>query len=297
MTLDRFRDELGFLSKSGEVAEELRRLISEGYSFLVLCHNDADGLAAGGICSAMLLRENARFTVRSVRGFDEASKHLESLPGRWVPILVDLGSGYLSEVSEFTKDKRAFILDHHEPVGEASENVIHLNPHLYGINGSNEVSGAGVAYLVAKSLNEENVKLSPIAVVGALGDLQDRGDGRRLSGLNEQIVRDAVENGLLKVEEDLLLYGRSFKPIHVALASTMNPFIVGISGNEANAYSLLTELGIKIKEDDRWRVLAELSEDEKKRLYNGILKHLASLGLPPSIAKELVGEVYELVRE
>jgi len=295
--LDRFRDELGFLSRVGEVAEELRSLIKEGRSFLVLCHNDADGLAAGGICSAALLRENARFTVRSVRGFDEASKHLENLPEECVPILVDLGGGYLSEVSELTKGKRAFVLDHHEPVGEASENVIHLNPHLYGINGSREVSGAGVVYLVARALNEENVKLSPIAVVGALGDLQDRGDGRRLNGLNERIVGEAVENELLRVEEDLLLYGRSFKPVHVALASTMNPFIVGLSGNEANAYSLLTELGIKIKEDDRWRVLAELSEDEKKRLYNGILKHLASLGLPPSIARELVGEVYELVRE
>ena len=78
--MDRFRDELGFLSRVGEVAEELRSLIKEGRSFLVLCHNDADGMAAGGICYAALLRENARFTVRSVRGFDEASKHLENLP-------------------------------------------------------------------------------------------------------------------------------------------------------------------------------------------------------------------------
>jgi len=297
MTLDKFRDELGFLSKAGELADRIRSIIDEGFSFMVICHNDADGLAAGAICSTMLLRENARFTTRAVRGPDEALKNLRELPERCIPILVDMGSGYLAEVSEAVKDRQAIILDHHEPMGQASENILQLNPHLYGINGAEEISGAGVVYLVAKALNEENVKLSPIAVVGALGDLQDRGDGRRLHGLNELIVKDAVENDLLRIEEDLLLYGRSYKPLHVALASTMNPFIVGISGNEANAYSLLTEIGIKIKEDDRWRVLAELSEEEKKQLYNGILKHLASLGLPPSIARELIGCVYELVRE
>jgi len=159
------------------------------------------------------------------------------------------------------------------------------------------VSGAGVAYLVAKALNEENVKMAPIAVVGALGDLQDRGDGRSLRGLNESIVRDGVESGLLKVEEDLLFYGRGYRPLHVALASTMNPFILGISGNEAHAYSFLTSIGIRVKEDDRWRVLSELSEEEKKTIYNGILRHLASLGLPPSLARELIGKVYELARE
>ncbi len=297
MTLDKFRDSRGFLDKAEEVAERLRRLIEEDRSFLVICHNDADGLASGAIASVMLLRENARFLTRSAKAIDDALAFLKDLPEDCIPILTDMGSGYLSELSEVVKDRPLVILDHHEPMGSAAENVIQLNPHDYGINGADEVSGAGVVYFVAKALNEENVKMAPIAVVGALGDLQDRSDGRSLHGLNDLIVRDAVENGLLKVEEDLLFYGRSYKPLHVALASTTNPFIVGISGNEAHAYSLLTSIGIKVKEDDRWRVLSELSEEEKKALYNGIMKHLASLGLPPSLAKELIGKVYELTKE
>ena len=297
MALNRFRDERGFLSEARNVAERLRSLIDENRQFAIICHNDADGLSAGAIASAMLLREGVRFFTRAVREIEEALEALRSLPESCVPIFVDMGSGYLDELSQAFGEKPLLVLDHHEPLGSASSNVIQLNPHIYGINGAEEVSGAGVVYFVARSLNEENVLLSPVAVIGALGDLQDRSDGRGLHGLNELIVRDAVDEGLLKVEDDLLFYGRSFKPIHVALASTMNPFIVGISGNEANAYSLLTSIGIKVKEDDRWRVLADLSEDEKRQLYNGILKHLASLGLPPSIVEELVGKVYELTKE
>ncbi len=297
MTLEKFRDIDGFLEKAEEVSDKLRNLIDDDRSFVVFCHNDADGLSSGAIASVMLLRENARFLTRSVKVIDDILEALKALPEDYVPILTDIGSGYLDELSSLVEKGPIIILDHHEPVGSASDKVIHLNPHRYGINGAEEVSGAGVVYFVAKALNEENLKLSPIAVIGALGDLQDRVDGRRLHGLNELIVKDAVENNLLEIEDDLLFYGRSYKPLHVALASTTNPFIVGISGNEAHAYSLLTSIGIKVKEDDRWRVLSELSEDEKKALYNGIMKYLASLGLPPSLAKELIGKVYELVKE
>lgn len=287
----------GFLKAVEEAAEGIRGLMEEGKFFAVFCHNDADGLSAGAIASVMLLREGARFSTRPVRQVEEVLEALGQLPEDSVGLMVDMGSGYLEELAEAAGSRVLVILDHHEPMGEAREGWIHVNPHEHGVEGASEVSGAGVAYLVAKSLNEANKAYSPIAVVGALGDLQDRGDGRALRGLNQLIVEDAVEAGLLEVSEDLLFYGRSYRPLHVALASTTSPFIPGISGNEPNAVSFLTKIGIKFREDDRWRVLSELSEEEKKLLYNGLMRHLASMGLPPSIARELVGKVYELKRE
>jgi len=286
-----------FLEEVERVAGEIRKLIDEGRSFMIFCHNDADGLSSGAIASIMFLREGARFLTRAVGGIDEVFEGLKDLSEDLIPVFTDIGSGYLDEIAKVVGDSPVIILDHHEPMGEASKNIIQANPHLYGINGADEISGAGVTYLVAKALNGENVSYSPIAVVGALGDLQDRTDGRSLHGLNELIVKDSVDAGLMRVEEDLLFYGRSYKPIHIALASTTNPFIPGISGDESRAYSFLMDVGIKVKEDDRWKVLAELDEDEKKKLYNGLMKHLASLGLPPSLARGLIGKVYELVKE
>jgi len=286
-----------FLEEVERAAEQIRGLIDEDRSFVVFCHNDADGLSSGAIASIMFLREGARFSTRSVGGIDDILEGLKDFSGAFVPVFTDIGSGYLDEIVKVTGDSPVVILDHHEPVGEASKNIIQVNPHLCGINGADEISGAGVTYLVAKTLNEENVSYSPVAVVGALGDLQDRADGRSLHGLNELIVKDSINAGLMKVEEDLLFYGRSYKPIHIALASTTNPFIPGISGDESRAYSFLMDVGIKVKEGDKWKVLAELDEDEKKKLYNGLMKHLASLGLPPSLAQSIIGKVYELVKE
>jgi single-stranded-DNA-specific exonuclease len=111
--------------------------------------------------------------------------------------------------------------------------------------------------------------LAPIAVVGALGDLQDKYDQRRLGGLNEKIVEDAQSRGLLTVEKDLIFFGRETRPIHKTLASTTNPFIPGISGEEDKSLAFLVSLDIKPKYGDKWRALRDLNRRrEEKTLFS-----------------------------
>ena len=126
---------------------------------------------------------------------------------------------------------------------------------------------------------------------------RDKNEGRSLGGVNEIIVKDAVESGYLKVETDLLFFGRETRPIHKALAYTTTPFIPGLSGEEDKCLTFLTELGIKIKENDRWRALRDLSQEEKRKIFSGISDHLASYGYKLNIAKKLIGAVYVLVNE
>jgi len=173
-----------------------------------------------------------------------------------------------------------------------------VNPHLHGIDGSRDLSGAGVTYLVAKALDKTNVDLACVAAVGALGDRQDKYEQRGLGGVNETIVEDAVNSGLLKLENDLLFFGRETRPIHKALAYTTNPFIPGISGEEDASYAFLVQrVGITPKSKDKWLALRDLSEEEKKRLFSALADHLASKGLPSDTALSLIGNVYTLTQE
>ncbi len=189
------------------------------------------------------------------------------------------------------------ILDHHEPVGQASSELLHVNPHIQGIDGSRDLSGAGVAYFVAKALNPENVDLACSAVVGALGDIQDKHEQRSLGGLNELVVEDAVDSGHLEVEKDLLLFGRETRPIHKALAYTTNPYIPGISGEEDKSLAFLANVGIPLKREEKWRALRDLSQQEKRELTSALSDHLISKGYPSEAALKLVGTVYTLTRE
>jgi single-stranded-DNA-specific exonuclease len=153
-----------------------------------------------------------------------------------------------------------------------------------------------VAYFAAKGLNPINVDLSPIALVGALGDMQDKYEQRSLGGLNTVILEDAMNAGLVKVQRDMTFFGRETRAIHKALASSTSPFIPGISGDDGAAVAFLNSMEIPLREGEKWRALRDLSDDEKKRLCTGLAEHLLSKGLHLEVSK-LVGDIYVLTGE
>jgi RecJ-like exonuclease len=171
-----------------------------------------------------------------------------------------------------------------------------LNPHTYGIDGATDISGSGVAYFAAKALDPTNTDLSPIAIVGALGDMQDKYEQRSMRGLNEIIVNDAINAGLLKVEKDLTFFGRETRPIHRMIATTTNPFIPGLSGQETQALNFITNLGFPIKQNDKLRSLCDLDPQERKTLCSALADYLLSKGLHLEV-DNLIGCIYILTKE
>jgi len=284
-----------FFDNVKKAAKTIRENVEKGAFIQVISHLDADGLVSAGVIGKMLLRLDAEFRIQVVKQIDESL--VEELSSESpLTIFSDLGSGYLDLLKEKLSD-RVIILDHHQPIKVPAKNFVHVNPHLQGFDGSKEISGAGVAYLTAKAVDKSNVDLACTAVVGALGDLQDIDKKRKLFGLNDIIVNDAVEAGYLKVDSDMIFYGRETRPIHKALAYTTNPFMPGLSGEEDKCLGFLLNLGVKIKRNDRWITLSDLSVKEKQKLFSGIVKFLATKGFLSDPSLNLVGAVYTLTNE
>jgi RecJ-like exonuclease len=285
-----------FLNSTSQAAKVILETVKDDGFIHVFSHLDADGIAAAGIIGKALFRLDARFRIRITQWIDEkiVGEILSDKPQ--LTIFTDFGSGYIELLKEKLINFKMVILDHHQIIGGESANIIQVNPHLHGVDGARDLSGAGVAYFVAKEIDRTNVDLAPIAIVGALGDLQDKYDQRKLGGLNEAIVNDAINAGLLTVEKDLMLFGRETRPIHKTLASTTNPYIPGISGEEDKSLAFLASLDIKPRHGEKWRALRDLSEDEKKRLCSALAEYLLSRGLHFEVTN-LIGHVYILNRE
>jgi RecJ-like exonuclease len=286
------------MARIEEMAKAIRDEAGDSSSFLVITHFDADGLGAGAIICKALVRLAAPFHVKIAQGLDEEVVGEASRSSYDVVIFNEIGSGYLDLIggADFG-GKRLMIIDHHQTAGDPPVGGIHVNPHDHGFDGSKEISGSGVAFLLSKSIDESNRDLAPLAVVGALGDMQDGGPRRSLTSLNEEIAQFAASIGGLEIREDLILYGRETRPIHRALAQTTSPFLPGLTGEEDRCLDLLASAGIKVKEDDKWRVPADLDEGEKQRLLSNIIGHLSSKGMSGELALELVGKVYSLPME
>lgn len=285
-----------FLDSASQAAKTILETVKENGVIHVFSHLDADGLAAAGIIGKALFRLDARFRIRITQWIND--KAIEEILSEKPQLIVftDLGSGYIDLLNEKLSDFKIVILDHHQVSGEKTANIVHVNPHLHEIDGARDISGSGVTYFAAKAMDKANIDSAPIAVVGALGDMQDKYDQRMLGGLNEKIVEDAKSTGLLAVEKDLIFFGRETRPIHRILASTTNPFIPGISGEEDKSLAFLVSLDIKPKHGDKWRALRDLSEEEKKRLCSALADYLLSKGLHYEVSN-LIGHVYILNRE
>jgi len=150
--------------------------------------------------------------------------------------------------------------------------------------------------LAAMSLDEKNSDLSALAVVAALGDRQDQGERKSFTSKNFEIANTAKDLGLLDIDLDLLLVGRETRSLPEALAFTSQPFIEGLTWNRDTCLSLLNSSGIQLKDGGRWRVPAELNEDEKKILIEEITKFTTGKNAT-EIMSELIGYTYTSPRE
>ncbi len=285
-----------FLAQANVAAKAIQEVAQKDGFISVFSHLDADGVAAAGVIGKALFRLGARYRIRVMQWVDDKIVTEVSGGKPDLVILCDFGSGYLDLLTKISNSK-IVILDHHQITGDSlNPNIVQLNPHNFGIDGATEVSGSGVTYFAAKALNPENVDLAPIALVGALGDMQDKYEQRSLKGLNEIIVNDAVDAGLLRVEKDLTFFGRETRAIHRTLATTTSPFIPGLSGEEDKALAFVVNLNIPLKQGEKFRALVDLNDDERKRLCSALADHLLSKGLHVEV-DNLIGCIYVLTEE
>jgi RecJ-like exonuclease len=283
----------------------------------IYTHLDADGLASGAIIGKALYRENVPFQITILRQLERENilkirEKIDKYDN--VVIFSDFGSGqYLELVKELEKDGKLrpfIILDHHLPqhVSNMDDDSIkeiysktkpwHVNPYFYDVDGSIEVSGAGMCYFFAKALNSDNIDLSPIALVGATGDIQNQGPNNSFIGLNSLILEDAENCNLIDVVNDLNF--SSIKPINEAIAYSSDINLPGLTGNPNKTLKFLQRLGILMENSEGdIRTLNDLNQDEKQKISSAIIEY-SSLKLdiePSKIVKNLIINRYILKSE
>ncbi len=290
---------------------------------LVVTHHDADGITAGAIASCALGRKKLLHDVKILPQLEDKAiaEILASAEDFGLVWFTDIGSGALSQI----KDLKAVITDHHdldprfleernmEPnpgemgldqwadiyskaLEEVSDKITMVNPHVIGESGDDYISGAGTTYLVAKLLDKENIELSALAVVGAVGDMQDKSQGR-LGGMNRDIIQDAEEAEVIKASLDLRLYGRMTRPVYSLLAYSREPKIADLYKDRDRIIRIMRSVGIEPKGEGGWKRWYQLEKEEKRALVSVLTGHMITWGMEVEQIKALVGEVYTLVKE
>ena len=227
------------LNRAEEACVLLKEHLDQDHVVRVISHNDADGISAAGVICNAISQEGGKFHVTMVPRLNEETLDRLSQEKYNLFFFCDMGSGYVERIGRLKG--QAIIADHHQTMdstGDDEETLVHVNPHLFGLDGTRDVSASGVTYLTVKPLNKVN--LTGLALVGAFGDMQYV-DG--FSGVNQTILTEATEAGVVEEHEDLKISSKD-EPLYKALAHTFQPAIPGISGNPEKSQAFLEKIGI-----------------------------------------------------
>ncbi|KXB02871.1 hypothetical protein AKJ43_00015 [candidate division MSBL1 archaeon SCGC-AAA261D19] len=282
-----------------ETAKEAAEIIErhKNDSITLISHMDSDGISAAALLSKALDRLEIQHQTKFVRML--YPEVVEDLEVGNLTIFTDLGSSQLSNLRGKFEGSDTIIADHHEPEETKGwPRLIHLNAHINGFDGAEEISGAGMAYLVAQKLNSQNKDLAALAIVGAIGDIQNAWG--KLQGINRRIAQDGIDAGTIGREKDLLLYGRHTQPIFRALENLTDPPIHDVSNSTEGCISMLKDLKIPYKTKNGYRRPIDLEEEEKRRLASELITR-AMINVPDELVEYvpglIIGEVYTLLNE
>ena len=271
-------------------AEEFKK-IDKKEVIRVVSHLDADGISACSILTKLLNSDNRKYSISIIQQLNENVLRQLSAEQYNCFIFADIGSGVIADIKELFKGKKVFVLDHHsfEQIKDFGS-VVFVNPHLCGIDGGKEISGAGVVFKFACAVDNSMEEMAHIAIIGAIGDLQEQNGFLRL---NDEILQVALKKNKIKVIKGLRIFGTQTKPLHKALEYCTDPYIPGVTGSESGAIQFLSQIGIDPKNGSGWKKIVNLDDEDMKKLVTGIIMKRLNESKPDDV----LGNIYILSHE
>lgn len=276
----------------------IEKIKKRGDSVLLVSHYDADGLSSASIFSWLLSRLSIPFHLTFVE--QTYPETLQQLPfsDYSAVVFLDLGSGYKEIIKSHVAEKPTLIIDHHVPSENSEwEWLVEVNPYLVGVDASTQTSSSTLTYAVASAVVNDSDTLIPVAVAGALGDRLDNGEKFSLTGFNREVVEEGKRRGVIEEEISLRLFGLKRKPIAEAIASTLDPYIPGLSGNTSACVKFLQSIGINPQESGSARLVASLTREELRHLASELIKYMINVGVDVKEAEKIFGYNYFNKRE
>jgi RecJ-like exonuclease len=263
----------------------------------VVSHYDGDGITAAGIFSNALLRKNKKFHTSMIKGLNREKLEKLAEEENSLVILSDFGSAQIDDVEQIligdNDDLKVIISDHHQP-SRPSDKTVLLNCHYFGIDGTYDACAATLAFLFAITMDPANWDLADLAIAGCIADKQHL---TGMTGLNLKIVQEAERRELIKIRKSLKMSGTD---IYDALKNSVEPFFIGLTGNESEVERTLTELGLVPQGTSGSAAPAglkieDLTESQIKVIGSYLGTRLVKQGVRPEFIENVVTERYHSV--
>jgi len=269
--MERTPDRYEFMNKFDMAVSQFCDLSSNFQKVIAISHNDADGISSLHLIQNLLYRMNLNYDYFIYNRSVSWANYLDGIFSRrntdkTAFIFTDVGSN-LNELIPIVKDRneRFFILDHHEVetsihIDQHPENLMFVNPTLYGFDGIDHIAGATLTYMFAKAIKPQIIKQGWLAVIGIAGDSLKPTD--QLQSFNKEVYQELITEEVIDDREGLILFGGMHDSIKNGLKYSILPFVKKFGGDPNNTIELFLE-DLHINPDKK---VARLSESEIQKI-------------------------------
>ncbi len=249
----------------------------------VIYHYDADGIASASSAVRAFGRLGYPVQATPLHGV-ERERIRALLAATKGPVLIaDTGASWLDEYPRHPFP--VVVLDHHKYPGvpnppDLPEHVAFVNPLNWGVDGMSELCASMLTWLFTIFLDPVNWDNAAWGLSGAIGDRMHVGG---FHGLNARLVDEGVQRSVIvRRTGGLALLGPS---VGAALATAIDPFFRGLSGDRAQSDAFLRDLGI-----DPASPVASLDPERSAQLVRALRGRLEAAGVLPEFAAVLTQE-------
>jgi len=241
---------------------------------IIISHNDADGISCLHLMQNLLYRMNLDYDYFIYNRSVSWKNYLEGIlskrnTDKMAYLFTDVGSN-LSELIPIIENRNEmfFILDHHEvetntDISSHPDNLIFVNPTLYGFDGLEHIAGATLTYMFAKKLYPQIIKQGWLAIIGIAGDSLKSMD--KLQSFNKEIYQELLAEEVFEDQEGLILFGSMHTSILNGLKYSILPFIPGFGGeSKEKIQTFLNGLNINPKKAVKDLDSPEIEQIQKK---------------------------------
>jgi RecJ-like exonuclease len=277
-----------------QLVEAARIIVGTTDPVRVVSHYDGDGITAAGILTNTLHRQNKMFHTTMLKSLNREKIEALAEERNSVVILSDFGSAQIDDVEGLLasdqEETRVIICDHHQP-NRPSDKTLLINCHYYGIDGTYNACAATITFLLAIAVDPSNWDLVDLAIGGCIADKQHL---TGMKGLNLKIIQEAERRELIKIRKSLKLSGTD---LYDALKTAVEPFFIGLSGNEPEVNRVLNDLkivpeGTVASESSTVPKLEDLSYSQIKDIGSYLGARLVKQGVRSEFIESIVTERY-----
>ncbi|RMG30906.1 MAG: hypothetical protein D6732_15505 [Methanobacteriota archaeon] len=251
--VQRFND---FLNAAIRVAEGINKMeppITIHYS------NNVDSAVAATIFANVFYSKSQPCHLRNFTKFKELKEEIEV--SETSAIIIGVGINEAKQIPE--KEEPILILPkQEEKETEIGQNVFSAEPYGYG---KELATLSSVAFFIASSLVHDVTSILIRPLVSALAN------HGAIKGLNEMILHDAIEAGVVEQKTGFKILGSNYFSIAEAIYYSVLPVFPGLTGNKNAVEKMLIKAGVEIEDREGERALEQLSENEMKKLVNAIV--------------------------